>query len=274
MRIAPAVVALCVAGPCIAAPRLEWDLGETRHPVLGNIAFATNTLAVETPVGARKVTSRAYLSCEKAAQKMALELANATGINDPGGLQPKEIPRLLCTTVVRGKRAQAEIPARWAISELGDVLARGFAPASLRQCASIEVQQEVILPKGWGRETARIAFEIAPSVKELGPIFSFCGEDTSTPAVATAAAVPAPAPAATPAPGPSPAELPWKAVRTIAGGRTNVRAQPSTASAVVIQLAPGALLQAQPVSTEWWRVKPASGKPFVGYVRDDRLEFR
>ncbi|MEO5691790.1 MAG: hypothetical protein ABIQ72_01580, partial [Usitatibacter sp.] len=69
-----------------AASKMEWETKEAGHPVLGNIRFAYLKTLVETPVGAKKVYSRAYLSCQKAVRKLAIEVSNMTAPDDPRGL--------------------------------------------------------------------------------------------------------------------------------------------------------------------------------------------
>jgi uncharacterized protein YgiM (DUF1202 family) len=65
--------------------------------------------------------------------------------------------------------------------------------------------------------------------------------------------------------------MPWRTVRTIASGKTNVRAKPSIDSAVVLQLAGGAIVTVQQTDGEWWRARSSGGKTFDGYIRQDRL---
>ena len=47
-----------------ASSRLEWEIRDAGHPILGNIRFAFLKTPVETPVGNAKVFSRAYRSEE------------------------------------------------------------------------------------------------------------------------------------------------------------------------------------------------------------------
>ena len=206
-------------------------------------------------MGSAKISSRAYVSCVRSSNRIAIELAHATAPDDPGGLQPKTLPILLCNKPA-GTGRQSELPARWAISEIGDVLARGLEPQSLRECASIHVVQDVALPRGWARDSARVQLDIDPYSKELDSIFVTCGE-------ASAARPPArDAPAA------------WKAARTIARGKTNVRARPAVNSPLAVQLHPGTPVLVQPAGGDWWRVRPSAGAKSGGYVREDRLVFK
>lgn len=225
---------------------LAWQIGEGAHPTLGSIRFASPKTPITTPVGSATISSRAYVSCERSSGKIAIELAHATAPDDPGGLQPKTLPVLTCHMRAAGKRlSQAELPARWAISEIGDVLARGFLPAALRQCVSIDVVQDVKLPAGWARDSARVRFAIDPYGKELDSIFVTCG-----------------------------AEAAWKPARTVSSGRTNVRARPTVKSPLVVRLHPGTPVLVQPAGGDWWRVRPAAGAKSGGYVREDRLVFK
>lgn len=263
VRVASAILALFLASiPAYPAP-LAWQIGEGAHPTLGSIRFASPKTPVTTPVGSATISSRAYVSCERASGKIAIELAHATAPDDPGGLQPKTLPILTCHMRAAGNRlVQAELPSRWAISMIGDVLARGFLPPALRQCVSIEVVQDVKLPSGWARDSARVRFAIDPYGKELDSIFVTCGEASAS------------APAAAPSPPPPRAEAAWKSARTVAGGRTNVRARPAVNSPLVVQLHPGTPILVQPASGDWWRVRPSAGAKSGGYVREDRFVFK
>lgn len=252
-------LAACLAGMPAHPVPMAWQIGEGAHPTLGSIRFASPKTPITTPVGGAAVSSRAYVSCVRSNNRIAIELAHATAPDDPGGLQPKTLPILLCNRRAAGSNrlVQSELPARWAISDIGDVLARGFAPRSLRDCVSIHVAQDVALPKGWARESVRVAFDIDPYSRELDSIFVTCGE--------TSASAPAAAPAAAVA---------WKAARTIARGRTNVRARPAVDAALVAQLHPGESLLVQPAGGDWWRARPTAGAKFEGYIRSDRLVFK
>lgn len=199
-----------------AASKMEWETKEAGHPILGNIRFAYLKTLVQTPVGAKKVYSRAYLSCQKAVRKLAIEVSNMTAPDDPKGLPPNADPKLFCNRAAGGdKIVREELLASWEVNELGDALAKGFRPFPLRECASISVVQEVALPAGWPQKNARVEFDIAPYNRELDSVFVSCGEvsaygPASPPAKPTAvasapsaapgkpavtAAVPPPAPA-------------------------------------------------------------------------------
>lgn len=253
-------LAACLAGmPAHPAP-VAWQIGEGAHPTLGSIRFASPKIPITTPVGGAKISSRAYVSCVRSSGKIAIELAHATAPDDPDGLQPKTLPILLCNRRAAGGRlTQTELPARWAISDIGDVLARGFLPQSLRECASIRVVQDVALPRGWAQDSARVQFDIDPYGKELDSIFVTCGEASASSPTAVA---------------PPRAEAAWKPARTVSGGRTNVRARPAVNSPLVVQLHPGTPVMVQPAGGDWWRVRPAAGAKSGGYVREDRLVFK
>jgi hypothetical protein len=236
---------------------LEWELRESNHPSLGPIRFAFLKSQIVTAVGRVKVFSKPYVSCEKESGKIAIELAHGMSPDDTQGLQPKTVPRLVCSGPGAGgqkKLVQEELPARWSINELGDVLARGLSPSELRQCASILVEQDVSLPQAPG--TARVEFELTPYSRVMDAVFATCGEVTAwgpgtTPQRSDAAG--------------------WKTVRTIASGRTNVRARPSTDAPTILQLAPGAIVTVQLAEGDWWRARSSGGKSFDGYIRSDRL---
>ncbi len=299
-----AIVFLLVVLPVHA---LEWEIREAGHPILGNIRFAYIKNPVETPVGNAKVFSRAYFSCQKGG-RFAIELANATAPDDPKGLRPSTDPRLYCNRPIQPwdeKLIQEELLARWSVNEIGDALAQGFRPFPLRECVSIRVMQEVVLPAGWSQKTAKVEFDLLPYNRELDSVFANCGEVSAyapaapppaatppapaKPAVALAppappkpaVAVTPPAPAkpapqteaapAKPAPQPDPA---WQAARVLSSGKTNVRGGPRLESAIVIELPPGSPVLVQKTGTEWWRARSASGAPFEGYIRQDRLDFK
>lgn len=254
-------LALSLGGGPAHAAAVAWQVGEGAHPTLGSIRFASPKAPILTPVGSASVSSRAYVSCVRSNNRIAIELAHATAPNDPGGLQPRTMPILTCQRRAPGsdRLVQSELPARWAISDIGDVLARGFEPRSLRECASIRVTQDVALPKGWARGSARVELDIDLHSRELDSILVTCGESPA----------PAPAPAAAAAPAAA-----WKAARTTSSGRTNVRARPSVDAALVARLHPGQPLLVQPAGGGWWRARPTAGSGFEGFVRADRLVFR
>ena len=257
---------------------LGWDIREAGHPVLGPIRFAFLKAPIVTPVGANKVYSNLYLSCETSARKIAIELANSTAPDDPAGLRPHRLPRLVCNEPAAPndpKIVQDDITAHWEVNAVGDALARGLSPYALRECVSISVVQDVVLPKGWAKPDAPIEFEIAPYGKELDSIFVTCGQ-------AAAYAAPPPQVLAgkttttlTP-PAEQPADGSWREARATARGRTNVRAKPNVDSAVVAELDPGDVILVQRTGTIWWRAKsrPSARAPFEGYIRQDRLIFK
>ena len=268
-----------------ASSRLVWEIGEAGHPTLGSIRYAVLKSPVETPVGNAKVFSRAYVSCQKAGSKLAIELTNTIAPDDPGGLQPATMPRLVCNRLAAPgdeKLVQEELLANWEVSEIGDALASGFRAFPLRECVSIDVVQEVALPQGWARKSARVEFEIAPYNRELDSIFVTCGEvsayapaKAATPATAFAPA--APAVASVPTTRSTPAREmgePWRTARTISSGKTNVRAGPTLNSAIVAHFDPGAIVLVQRAGGEWWRARPSKGVAFEGYIRQDRLVFK
>ncbi len=246
---------------------IDWDVRDVNHPVLGPIKFAARKTALATSVGNEKVVSQAYVSCQKSVRKVAVQLANAPESNPVGGLSPNDMPRLVCygpDPSGKGGLVMSDLAARWEISDLGDTLARGLSPAELRRCVSIDVLQNVALPLGWPQASQQFVMELLPYGKALDAVLVACGEKTAlAPAGQPRAAV---APAAQPA-----AAVSWRPARTIAKGRTNVRAAASVGSPLVIRLGPGATLLAQRTSTDWWKVKPRSGAGFSGYIREDRL---
>ncbi len=277
-----------------AASPLQWEIREAGHPILGNIRFAFLKNPIETPVGNAKVYSRAYLSCHPASRKFAIELTNTPKPDDPGGLKPVTMPRLTCTRLDEAgsdKLVQEELPAKWEVSDIGDALARGFRGFPLRECVSISVVQEVALPAGWGKKSARVEFDITPYNRELDSIFVTCGELSAyapvappappapvatAPPASTAAAPPsatASAPPARSSPEREPAPQ-WQTARTTSNGKTNVRAGPTLQSAVVGQLFPGAVVLVQRTESDWWRARVAGGAKLEGYIREDRLVFK
>ncbi len=243
--------------------RLEWETREADHPTLGDIRFAVLRSAVETPVGNAKIFSRAYLSCQKASRRFAIELTNTSAADDKGGLRPLTLPRLVCNRIAAPgdqKLLQEDLLANWEVSEIGDALASGFRAFPLRECVSIGVVQEVALPKGWAQKSARVEFEIEPYNRDLDAVFVACGERSAYAPVAPVAR--------------SSMGAPWQQARVLSIGKTNVRAGPKIQSALVTQLDPGAIILVQSVGSEWWRAKAWSGAAFEGYIRQDRLVFK
>jgi len=264
-----------------AASRLAWDIHDGNHPTLGSVRFALMKTPVTTAAGSGKVYSNVYVSCEKNARTIAIELTNQVAPDDPGGLRPARMPRLVCKKpAAGGAMAQELIDATWQTNPLGDAMARGFKPSALRACASIGIVEEVALPSGWGRASAPVEFEITPYARELDTIFATCGEVTAYASAAVAA------PSARPPGVVSPRQVgdpraggesraaesgAWRAAHTVAGGTTNVRAGPTLHSAVVARLDAGAGILVQSTGTEWWKAKSRTGKRFQGYIREDRL---
>jgi len=286
-----------------AASPLQWEVQEASHPKLGKIRFAYIKNLVETPVGNMKVYSRAYVSCDPSRRKIAIELTNTVSPEDAEGLRPKTMPRLICSRLPTPKDTvpvrEELLAPRWEVSKIGDVLAHSLTAFPLRECVSIDVVQDVELPKGWSKVSAPVTFEITPYGKELDEIFATCGEVSAYAQPATTVAkAPAPAPAApskqavkpepvppkvaqVPPPAP-PASAPaaampdgWRQARVTTSSRTNVRAGPTIQSSLVVVLDPGMPVLAQKAEGDWWRVRTTSGgKTVEGFVRQDRLVFK
>ena len=219
-----------------AASRLEWEVKDAGHPVLGNIRFAYLKNPVETAVGDAKVYTRMYVSCQKGSRMLAIELTNGTRPDDEKGLKPNKDPRLFCNRPDppgSEKLVSEELLSNWDVNELGDVMARKFRAFPLRECISIKVVQEVALPAGWAKKSAPVEFEISPYKRELDDVFAACGDvsaydapaaptlakaapgKASTPPAAppkpvavAAASTPAPKPATIAAPPPKPQPVP------------------------------------------------------------------
>lgn len=244
-----------------ARSAIEWDVHDIDHPLLGPIKFAKQKSAVITAAGSEKILSQVFVSCQKSLGKVAIELTNAPESDLAGGLRPTEMPRLVCRSPVPGGKSRlvgSDLAARWEIGPLGDTLARGLSPSGLRRCVSIDVLESVALPPGGPKSSQRIAMEITPYNRALDAVFTACGEATAFAAVEKTP----PAVAAA-----------WKPARTIAKGKTNVRAADSLDSSIVIKLDPGARVLVRPTATPWWEVKPRGGAAFRGYIRQDRLVF-
>src|SRR6185369_10452244 len=112
-----------------AASPFQWDVGDASHPVLGPIRFAVLTKPVATPVGRNRVSSNIYVSCERNARRIAIELANSKAPDDPGGFSPKTMPRLTCNGVdaaMPDRTTGETLHASWSVNEVGDALARGL----------------------------------------------------------------------------------------------------------------------------------------------------
>ena len=254
---------------------LGWDIREAGHPVLGSIRFAFLKAPVVTVVGGNKVYSNVYVSCETSTRKIAIELANSTAPDDPSGLKPHTLPRLVCNDLAapnETRLVQDDITAHWEMNAIGDVLARGFSAFALRECVSIAIVQDVVLPKGWAKPDQPIEFEITPYSRELDQVFATCGQPAAyaaAPAHAAAAAAPA-------SPAKRAADGAWKEARTTSRGKTNVRAKAGIDSAIVAALDPGDVVLVQRTGSIWWRAKsrPNARQPFEGFIRQDRLVFK
>lgn len=257
---------------------LGWDVREAVHPVLGSIRFAFLKAPVVTAVANNKVYSNVYVSCETSTRKVAIELANSIAPDDPSGLKPHTLPRLVCNDLAAPddtRLVQDDITAHWEMNAIGDVLARGFSPFALRECVSIAIVQDVVLPKGWAKPDQPIEFEITPYTRELDQVFVSCGQQTAyaappptPPAARTSTTLSTPAPRA--------ADGAWKEARTTSRGRTNVRAKPAIDAGLVIELDPGEVILVQRTGGIWWRAKsrPNASQAFEGYIRQDRLVFK
>ena len=230
--------------------RVEWEIRDARHPALGDIRYAYMKNLHVTPVGISKVYSRAYVSCAKSTRKIGIELTNTQAPDDPGGLKPAARPRLLCgrpAAAGGAKLVQDEVIAPFDVdSKTGDALARGLSSSDLRQCVAIIAIQEVALPPGWSRKSARVEFEFLPYSKDLDAIFATCGERTAyaPPPVAPAATVAAALPSATTPPAASKAVAPAPAAAA--------QTQPAPAQPVPTQPAP-----AQPAPPPAAKAAPA-----------------
>lgn len=244
------------------ASAVEWEVREVDHPRLGPIKFAARKKAVATPVGSETIVSQAYVSCQKGTRKIAIELSNAFASNPAGGLGPRAWPRLTCYSPdprVAGRLAMSELYPKWEANNLGDALAQGLAASELRRCVSLDVLQEIALPEGSAQGSQQVLMELLTYGTALDAVFVACGEKTAYAA-----------PAAQP---PSATAANWRRARTIARGRTNVRAAARVDSPQVVMLAPGMPVLAQRTSTQWWKVRARGGAGFSGYVRGDRLVF-
>ena len=287
------------AEPPLPNSPLIWEIRDGSHPKLGPIRVAVPSTSVITPVGKEKILSLVFFSCERSKGLVAIELANAAESDTKGGLFPKQMPKLFCDP--RSTAPRTEIPSTWFVSELGDALARGFAPSVFRRCAAVGIVQDLALPRGWGAETKHIEIEVIPYKKEIDEVLATCAEGpllsaqapTPAPAPPKAGANPAPAPAppkaaaapppTTPAPAkPAPAsppvstassEAPWRSAHTLTQARSNVRSAPSTDSTVVTMLEAGVAVLVQPVGADWFRVRTHLTHPPLGYIRQDRLTF-
>src|SRR5471032_3157982 len=165
-----------------AAAAIEWDVRDVSHPLMGPIKTAVQKNAITTAVKGGKVLSQAFVSCQKNNGKISIELANAPESDARTGLGPVDLPRLVCNSPRPqgdGVLVKTDLAASWEIGGLGDALARGLSPAALRRCASIDVLQNVALPKGWSQESLRIAMEITPYARPLDAVFAACGETTA-----------------------------------------------------------------------------------------------
>ena len=194
-----------------AASPLEWEIrGETVHPVLGGVRYATLKRPIETQVGNLKIYSRATLACQRGAQKLAIEVSNSTAPEELAGLKPASPPRLTCSRPIEPwdqKLVQEDLFANWTVISSGEAVTDGFRPFPLRECVSIRVEQEVALSPGYVQKTAKVVFDILPYNRQLDAIFVSCNDVSayeSSPPDTTVAA--APRPTASPA-APAPPKL-------------------------------------------------------------------
>ena len=258
-----------------AAPPSQWEIREASHPILGPIRFAFTATPFATPVGISRVSSQVYVSCERNTHRIAIEMANSQAPGDPRGLALRELPKLICKRHSKDGTVQEELQAPWALSELGDVLLRGFPPEALLACKSIGIVQQVELPKGWPQESARLVFDIEPSMREVRSVIADCGRPrageaaVAKPALRQASSLEAPA-----RPAVDRSDSGWQRARVTGGGRTNVRASASTEAEVVAHLAPHANVKVRKAAGGWWRVKGVDAGAIEGYVRRDRLVLR
>jgi len=176
----PAALGACVLAAAQTPPApvahspLTWEVREGTHPKLGPIRVAVPSESVVTPVGKEKILSLVFFSCEKARGRIAVELANAAESDARSGLYPKQMPRMFCNP--RSTAPRVELATTWFVSEIGDAMARGFAPADLRRCASIDVVQDLALPRGWAADVQHIEIELIPYKRELDSVLAACAE--------------------------------------------------------------------------------------------------
>ncbi|HSS26860.1 MAG TPA: hypothetical protein VLL50_02835 [Usitatibacter sp.] len=263
-----------------AASNAKWEVRDLVHPVMGSIRVGIWLTAQSTDAGRDRIVTSVYVSCQKVADRIAIELANAPAGNPAGGVGPMDLPRLTCVGVkADGGVQRTELPASWEIDNFGDALARNMRPSLLRSCAAIEVTQNVALPPGWPRESQRISLGFSPYSRELDDVFTQCGESSAYPAEQVAAAASGKASASKaptahkPPPPAASSAAAWKRARTVAKGHTNVRAAGNLEGALVTQLPPGMPVLVQPAEGDWWHVKPRSGNAYQGFVRRDRFVF-
>ncbi len=252
--LAVSALAAAQAPPAtVAHSPLAWDVREGTHPKLGPIRVAVPSSSIATPVGKERILSLVFFSCEKSRGRIAIELANATESDARSGLYPKQMPRMFCNP--RSTAPRVELATTWFVSEIGDAMARGFAPSDLRRCASIDIVQDLALPRGWGADVQHIEIELIPYKRELESVLATCLQPQAT----AQAEAPKPAPAAAAATVPTPATAPAPA--------------PAPAP-IVTQLDPGAVVLVQATDTEWWKARARGGSGFSGYIRQDRLSFQ
>ncbi len=263
-----------------AASTARWEVRSLRHPTLGAIEAAIWLNAQSTDAGRDRIVTSVYLTCERVADRIALELANAPASDAKSGVGPMDLPKLTCVGLdAKGASARSEIRANWEINDFGDTLARGLAPAALRRCASIEIAENVALPPKWPKESQRITIEFSPFARELDEIFETCGV-ASAYAVAAANPPVANPPVANP-PVANPPEAKagarprvveeWKNAHAVAQGRTNVRSSASLESSIITHLLSNQKILVRPSAGDWWLVRPRAGPAFEGYIRRDRF---
>jgi len=239
---------LCLPG---AAGALQWEIRDVDHQRMGAIKVAVPRDPVVTTVGKDRIDSLVFFSCEKKAQKIAIELANASESDTHGGLPPKDMPKLVCNT----QQARSELAATWEVSEIGDALARGTFALGIAAMRFDRRLPERCLAQGLG--PGEPANRARPAARRQGAGVRVRGlrrgEGGSLERSRIGCLV--------------------EAGAHDGQGRTNVRAGPDLDSAVVVQLAANERVLVQSTSTEWWKVKPRKGDAYRGYIRQDRLAF-
>ncbi len=160
-----------------AASRIEWDIREASHPILGSIRFAYMKSPVVTAVGISRLYSNVYVSCATNGRTIAFEVTNQAAPDDPGGLQPATPPHLISKSPApKGGTVQDAIAASGTQTSWATRLQADTHPTSCADAPRSRSSEDVALPKGWAQASTPVQLEVTPYSKALDSIFVSCGE--------------------------------------------------------------------------------------------------
>ena len=233
---------------------------------------------------------RGYFSCQR----------HTAGFDRLSNSRPRPIPKACSRPRCRGSSAASRRRAKTRLfrrvardgmcTRSSATPWRGVHGFPLRECVSIRVDRRSRCLRV-GAKDRRVEFESTPTAaswmrfRVFGEVSAYApgtrrrsrlrppGSVAALHPLPSAGVIsPAPAPkAAPPAPVAVPVAAPgWRTAKTLATGRTNLRAGPDTSASVIVMLPPGiAVLVQQVAGGEWWQAKSPGGARFEGYIRQD-----